>query len=69
MEIHVALLHSHSTGGIAGFLIALRNAAHYRRYRLELAALNIAPIGVKSVMKSIVRRWLGRASMVGTGDS
>lgn len=59
MEMHVALLHSRSTGGTAGSLIALRNAAHYRRYRRELAALNISPIGVKSVVKSIVYRWLG----------
>ena len=65
MEIHVALLHSRSTGRIAGFLIALRNAIHYRRYRVELSLLNISPIGVKSAAKSIVRRWLGLGTLNG----
>ena len=62
MEVHAALLLSRSTGRLTGFMIALRNIAHYPRYRAELEALNMARVGLKSILKSVVRRLFGRGT-------
>ncbi|MCH7598247.1 MAG: radical SAM protein, partial [Myxococcales bacterium] len=59
MELHAALLHARTTGRFTGIAIALRNLAHYRRYRRELAQLHMPHIRVMSIAKSVVRRLLG----------
>ena len=50
---------AHDREVFTGITIALRNLAHYRRYRRELAQLHMPHIRVMSIAKSVVRRLLG----------
>jgi MoaA/NifB/PqqE/SkfB family radical SAM enzyme len=56
MELHAALTHMRSTGGLLGLRVALGNWHWLRRYDRELAALSCQSVGLWEIVPAILRR-------------